>query len=70
MNDEPGSGTVRIAEHVGKSEISRDDVAGVLAAVLHEPGTTGLVFEVAAGDTPIDEAVAAIAERRETWQST
>jgi len=61
MNDEPGSGTVQIAEHVGKSEISRDDVAGVLAAVLHEPRTAGLVFEVKAGDTPIDEAVAAIA---------
>jgi uncharacterized protein YbjT (DUF2867 family) len=70
MNDEPGSGTIRIAEHVGKSEISRDDVAGVLAAVLHEPGTTGLVFEVAAGDTPIDEAVAAIAERTKAPEST
>lgn len=63
MNDEPGSGRVRIAEHVGESEISRDDVAGVLAAVLHERETTGLVFEAAGGDTPIDEAVAAIAER-------
>jgi uncharacterized protein YbjT (DUF2867 family) len=62
MNDEPGSGTVRIAEQVGKSEVSRDDVAGVLAAVLHEPRTSRLVFEVAAGDTPIDEAVAAMVE--------
>lgn len=69
MNDEPGSGRVRMAEHVGKDKISRDDVAGVLAAVLHHPETAGLVFEVASGYDPIEEAVAAITGRK-TWQTT
>jgi nucleoside-diphosphate-sugar epimerase len=69
MNDEPGSGLVRTNGHVGKSEISRDDVAAVLAAVLHHPETGGLVFAVAAGDTPIEEALAAMTGRK-TWQTT
>jgi uncharacterized protein YbjT (DUF2867 family) len=61
MNDEPGSGRVEIAEHVEGDSISRDDVAAVLAAVLHEPGTARATFEVARGSVPIEEAVAAIA---------
>jgi hypothetical protein len=52
---------VRIAEHVGEDErVSRDDVAAVLAAVLHRPETAQLVFEVASGDVPIEEAVASV----------
>ena len=59
MTDDPGTGRVRIAEHVGEDErVSRDDVAAVLAAVLHRPETAKLVFEVASGDVPIEEAVA------------
>jgi uncharacterized protein YbjT (DUF2867 family) len=69
MNDDPGGGRVLIAEHVGKSEISRDDVAAVLAAAVHHPETAGLVFEVAPGDDPIEEALAAITGRK-TWQTT
>jgi hypothetical protein len=34
---------------------------GTLFAVLHEPGTAGLTFELVAGDTPITEAVALLA---------
>jgi nucleoside-diphosphate-sugar epimerase len=59
MTDDPGTGRVRIAEHVGEDErVSRDDVAAVLAAVLHRPETGKLVFEVASGDVPIEEALA------------
>jgi uncharacterized protein YbjT (DUF2867 family) len=58
LNDDPGRGRVRVAEHVGDgARISRDDVAAVLAACLHEPATIGLTFEVAAGDDPVEEAL-------------
>jgi nucleoside-diphosphate-sugar epimerase len=62
LTDEPGTGKVELAEHVERGEISRDDVAAVLAAVLHTPGTEEKTFEVASGDVPIEEAVASIAE--------
>ena len=60
LTDQPGVGTVEIAEKVGRGEISRDDVAAVLHRVLHEPGAIRKTFEVGPGDVPIDEAVAAI----------
>jgi uncharacterized protein YbjT (DUF2867 family) len=63
LTDEPGTGRVRIGERVGRGRVSRDDVAAVLAAVLDEPGTAGAVFELIAGDTPVPEAVAALARR-------
>ncbi|MEA2386765.1 MAG: hypothetical protein QOJ22_939, partial [Thermoleophilaceae bacterium] len=58
MNDEPGSGTVEIAERVERGEISREDVATVLYHVLHEPATVRRTFEVGPGSVPIEEAVA------------
>jgi uncharacterized protein YbjT (DUF2867 family) len=61
MTDDPGMGRVRIAEHVGADErVSRDDVSAVLAVVLHHPETAKLIFEVASGDVPIEEAVASV----------
>jgi uncharacterized protein YbjT (DUF2867 family) len=58
LTDDPGSGRVAVAEHVGDdARISRDDVAAVLAVCLHEPATVGLTFEVAAGDVPVEEAL-------------
>jgi hypothetical protein len=41
--------------------VSRDDVAAVLAAVLHAPGPAGRAFDLVAGVDPVDAAVAAIA---------
>ena len=60
LTDEPGAGTVEIAEKVGRGEISRDDVAAVLHRVLHEPATICKTFEVGPGDVPVDRALAAI----------
>ncbi|MEA2323591.1 MAG: hypothetical protein QOF29_1801 [bacterium] len=58
LSDDPGSGRVVVAEHVDHgARISRDDVAAVLAACLHEAATIGLTFEVAAGDVPVEEAL-------------
>lgn len=61
LTDEPGSGRVRIAEHTGRDSIPRADVAAVLLAVLDTPQTAGCTFEVIAGETPIPEAVTALA---------
>ena len=60
LTDDPGTGTVRIAESTGRGEVSREDVAAVIAACLHAPGTVGQTFELIGGDDPIEEAVAAV----------
>jgi hypothetical protein len=51
---------VQIAEHVEETSISRDDVAAVLAAVLHIPTTIGKTFEVTAGNVPVEQAIASL----------
>ncbi|MDT7595910.1 MAG: hypothetical protein QOJ06_1456 [Pseudonocardiales bacterium] len=61
LTDEPGSGLVKLAEHTGRGEVPRDDVAVVLAALLAEPGAAGRTMELIGGDTPIEEAVKAAA---------
>jgi uncharacterized protein YbjT (DUF2867 family) len=58
LTDEPGTGTVEIAEQVERGQISREDVASVLVAVLDEPATIGQTFAVGPGDVPVVEAVA------------
>lgn len=60
LTDDAANGRVRLARHVDRGEIPRDDVAAVLAAVLAQPATAGHVFEVVGGDTPVDDAVAAL----------
>jgi uncharacterized protein YbjT (DUF2867 family) len=60
LTDDPGTGRVQIAEHVEKTSISRDDVAAVLAAVLHMPTTIGKTLEVTAGNVPVEEAIASL----------
>ena len=57
LTDEPGAGTVEIADKVERGQISREDVAAVLLAVLHEPGTIGKTFALGPGEVPIDDAV-------------
>ena len=61
LTNDPGTGRVRAGEGVGRGEIARDDVAAVIAAVLAEPRTVGVTFELIGGDTAVDEAVAALA---------
>jgi uncharacterized protein YbjT (DUF2867 family) len=58
LTDEPGTGTVEIAEQVERGQISREDVASVLVAVLDEPGAIGKTFAVGPGDVPVEQAVA------------
>lgn len=60
LSDDPGTGRVAARETVDRGEISRDDVAATLQAVLHATNTIGVTFELVAGDTPIEEALAAL----------
>jgi uncharacterized protein YbjT (DUF2867 family) len=60
LTDEPGTGRVTIGRSVPPDAVSRDDVAAVLAAVLETPATVGVTFDLVAGRTPIEEALAAL----------
>jgi len=60
LTDDPGKGRVRIDPEPFRNEVTRDDVAGVLAELLHEPRSAGHVLYVGAGEEPIDAAVAAV----------
>jgi uncharacterized protein YbjT (DUF2867 family) len=59
LQDDPGEGRVRIQTEPIRAEVSRDDVAAVLAAVLGEPRSVGRILYVIGGDQEIDEALAA-----------
>jgi uncharacterized protein YbjT (DUF2867 family) len=59
LQDTPGDGRVRIQTDPIRAEVSRDDVAAVMAAVLGEPRSVGRILYVVGGDEPIDEALAA-----------
>ena len=60
LTDDPGTGRIHAAESVERGEIPRDDVAATLLAVLDAPNTVAATFELVSGDTPVEEAVAAI----------
>jgi len=57
LTDDPGTGSVRVGEDVGRAAVTRDDVAAVLAGVLDEPRTVGRTFVLVGGDTPIATAL-------------
>jgi len=59
LTDEPGTGRVRLARTTDRGQVTRDDVAAVLLALLDAPKDR-LVVELLGGDTPIPEAVAAL----------
>jgi uncharacterized protein YbjT (DUF2867 family) len=60
LSNDPGTGRVALSEGLQFGQVPRDDVAAVLASVLNSPNTIGRTVDLIGGDTPIDEAVAAI----------
>ena len=60
LTNDPGTGRVRLGERLPRGQVTRDDVAAVLVAVLDTPGTVGKTFDLIGGETPIAEAVAAL----------
>jgi nucleoside-diphosphate-sugar epimerase len=57
LTDDPGTGRVRLSAEPYRGRVPRDDVAAVLARLLHDERTTGLVLYINGGEVPIDEAV-------------
>lgn len=65
LTDDPGTGLVRLGPAgsqppVGYGEVTRDDVAATLLAVLDHPQTIGLTFDLLNGRDPIAEAVTSL----------
>ena len=58
LTDDPGTGRVHLAPSVPRGQVPRDDVAAVLAAILHEPAAIGATLELVGGDVPLADAVA------------
>jgi nucleoside-diphosphate-sugar epimerase len=60
LTDQPGTGRVLLAPPpVERADVTRDDTAAVLVALLDTPTTTGRILELRAGDTDILDAVSA-----------
>lgn len=55
-NDE-ATGRVAIGDHLEIADVTRDDVAAVLAGVLDQPRTVGRTFVVVNGNVPIAQAL-------------
>jgi uncharacterized protein YbjT (DUF2867 family) len=60
LTDDPGKGRVDIGDDIDHGEVTRDDVAAVVAAVLAEPNTVGKTFELMNGEDQIEAALAAL----------
>jgi uncharacterized protein YbjT (DUF2867 family) len=60
LTDDAGTGRVRAGEDTGDGQVSREDVAAVLAATLRDPALADVTFDLVAGDTPVEQALAAL----------
>jgi nucleoside-diphosphate-sugar epimerase len=62
LTDDPGTGRVLLsAPPVERGDVTRDDTAAVLAALLDTPGTAGLTLELRSGEEDVLAAVTAAA---------
>jgi uncharacterized protein YbjT (DUF2867 family) len=57
LTDDPATGKVSLGPDVGRGDVTRADVAAVLAAVLDAPGTIGRQWNLVNGDVPVEQAV-------------
>ena len=56
-----GTGRVTVSADMSlRGQVPREDVARVVAAALGDPGTIGKTFVVVGGETPVNEALAAL----------
>ena len=57
LTNAPGSGEVDLAPRLGRyGEVTREDVAAVLLAMLEAENTVRGTYELLGGDVPVDEA--------------
>jgi uncharacterized protein YbjT (DUF2867 family) len=57
LSDDSGRGRVAIRTEPLEGEVPRDDVAAVLAAVVHEPRAVHTTLYMSSGETPIEQAL-------------
>ncbi len=60
LEDNPGTGSVSLSAAEIHVDISRDDLAATMAALVHSPTVRRRILEVTAGGTPIASAVASL----------
>ena len=60
LTDEPGTGRVRLDTSPFRGEIPRDDVAEVLAAVLHDARAAHQVLYLNGDEEPVEEALSRV----------
>lgn len=58
LTNRPGTGAVRLGPAIEFGDVPRDDVAAVLAEVVHQPGISRTILELTGGPVPVPEAVA------------
>jgi uncharacterized protein YbjT (DUF2867 family) len=57
LTNDPATGLVALGSEVPRGDVTRADVAAVIAAVLDEPSTVGKQWNLVNGETPVAEAV-------------
>lgn len=57
LTDDPATGKVALGPDVERGDVTRADVAAVLAAVLDAPATVGRQWNLVNGDVPVEDAV-------------
>jgi nucleoside-diphosphate-sugar epimerase len=63
LTDDHGTGLVRIDSEPFRGRVARDDVAAVLARLLHDPRSSQRSLYVNGGDEPIERALEAVLSR-------
>lgn len=58
LTDDPATGLVTLSPDAGRGDVTREDVALVIAAVLQAPTSIGKQWELRGGETPVRDAVA------------
>ncbi|WP_343907518.1 SDR family oxidoreductase [Nocardioides aquiterrae] len=62
LTDDPATGRVSLGPDVARGDVTRADVAAVLAAVLDAPGSIRQQWNLVNGDVPVEEAIAELAQ--------
>ncbi|GAA4364713.1 SDR family oxidoreductase [Nocardioides caricicola] len=57
LTDDPATGKVALGPDVARGDVTRADVAAVVAAVLDVPTTVGKQWNLVNGDQPVEDAV-------------
>ncbi|MQY02472.1 SDR family oxidoreductase [Actinomadura macrotermitis] len=61
LTDDPGTGRVELRDgETGRGDVTRDDTAAVIAALLAAPAVNHRTLELIGGDVPVADAVAAL----------